>query len=35
VHFRVLQSDGRQWLICHPPLLTIHRTDTLAAPPSN
>lgn len=32
VHFRVLQSDGHQWLICHPPLLTIHRTDTLAAP---
>ncbi|AWH20237.1 hypothetical protein [Stenotrophomonas sp. ZAC14D2_NAIMI4_6] len=35
VHFRVLQSDGDRWLICHPPLLTIHRTDTLPAPPND
>lgn len=33
-HFRVLQSDGDQWLMCQPPLLTVHRTDTLAAPPA-
>lgn len=34
-HFRVLQSNGRQWLACHPPLLTIQRTDALPAPLSN